>query len=186
MSFTSRRLPHWYPDHTPLFVTFRLRGTLPRNRFPPPRSTSGQAFVWMDRFLDDARYGPTWLKDERVAGLVRDALHYSSERQQLFDLHAWVIMPNHVHALLTPIAHPSKLLQSIKGFSAREANSLLLRTGEPFWQEESYDHWVREDREFQSIERYIEENPVRAGLARSAEEYRWSSAYAGSKAGMAG
>jgi len=53
---------------------------------------------------------------------------------------------------------------------------MLAMTGTCFWQEESYDHRVRNEREFEKIRSYIEENPVRAGLAREANEYRWSSA----------
>jgi REP element-mobilizing transposase RayT len=94
-------------------------------------------------------------------------------------------MPNHVHVLL-PLVDPSKLLHSVKGFSAREANKLLGRSGEPFWQRESYDHWVRSEMESERIRRYIEENPVRAGLVARAEDYPWSSAYAGANAGIAG
>ena len=123
---------------------------------------------------------------EDIAHLVFDGLHYAADHLRHFDLHAGVVMPNHVHVLLTPIVTPSKLLQSVKGFSAREANKILGRTGEPFWQGESYDHWVRDDKEFEKICRYIEENPVGAGLATTAEEYRWSSAYAGQKAVVAG
>ncbi|MGD0775909.1 MAG: transposase [Candidatus Solibacter sp.] len=186
MSFHSRHLPHWQPEGAPLFVTWRLHGSLPRNRFPPPSATAGQAFVWMDRYLDQARFGPTWLKREDIARSVFDCLHYAADNLRQFDLHAAVVMPNHVHVLLTPIVAPAKLMQSVKGFSAREANKILGRTGEPFWQQESYDHWVRNEREFRKIAAYIEENPVRAGLASRAEGYRWSSAYAGSKAVVAG
>ena len=70
------------------------------------------------------------------------------------------------------------MLQSVKGFTARQANLILGRTGERFWQAESYDRWVRNEAEFDRISRYIEENPVKAGLVSSAEEYQWSSAYA--------
>jgi hypothetical protein len=68
------------------------------------------------------------------------------------------------------------LLQRQKGAAARQANRLLSRTGTPFWQEESYDHLVRNTLELGRIENYIIQNPVQAGLVRSAEEYRWSSA----------
>ncbi len=64
----------------------------------------------------------------------------------------------------------------MKGFTARQANSLLHRTGEPFWQHESYDHWVRNHDEFCRIEAYIENNPVRAGLVLEPGDYPWSSA----------
>ena len=90
-------------------------------------------------------------------------------------------MPNHVHALLSPLTTPSRLLQSVKCFSAREANKVLARSAEPFWQSESYDHWVRDAVEFERIRGYIEENPVRAGLAANPEDYSRSSAFTGSE-----
>jgi len=65
---------------------------------------------------------------------------------------------------------------TLKGTTAREANRLLSRTGEPFWQCESYDHWVRNDVECARIVRYIENNPVKAALTGLAEEFPWSSA----------
>jgi hypothetical protein len=68
-------------------------------------------------------------------------------------------------------------MQSIKGASAREANKILGISGKPFWQHESYDHLVRTAEEFSRIQRYIENNPVKAGLAASPEDYRWSSAW---------
>jgi putative transposase len=88
-------------------------------------------------------------------------------------------MPNHVHLLLTPQVAPSRLLQSLKGCTAREANRILGRTGEPFWQRESYDHWVRDAAEFERIRRYIENNPVKARLAVRESDYLWSSVVPG-------
>jgi putative transposase len=64
----------------------------------------------------------------------------------------------------------------LKGFTAREANKLLGRTGEPFWRRESYDRWVRDESEWNRIARYIERNPVKAGLVAQIEDYPWSSA----------
>src|ERR1035438_9028558 len=171
MSFSQRRLPHWRPDGKPLFLTWHLHGSLPHNRFPPPGALSaGKAFVWMDRYLDEARYGPNWLKRDELARIVVDALRYASDTLRYFDLSAYVVMPNHVHVLLLPLVDAGKLLHSVKGFSAREANKLLARSGEPFWQRESYDHWVRNETEFERIRRYIEDNPVRAGLAATLGE----------------
>ena len=68
-----------------------------------------------------------------------------------------------------------KLTKSLKGITAKRANSMLALTGKPFWQEESYDHLVRHEREFEKVRSYIEENPVRAGLVKDARDYRWSS-----------
>jgi REP element-mobilizing transposase RayT len=85
-------------------------------------------------------------------------------------------MPNHVHLLLTPLVNVSKALGSLKAGSAKSANLLLRRAGQCFWQDESYDHLVRNNEEFRRIERYIENNPVAASLALKAEDYVWSSA----------
>jgi hypothetical protein len=84
-------------------------------------------------------------------------------------------MANHVHVLLFPEISPGRLLKSFKAHTAREANRLLGRTGEPFWQRESYDHWARDATEFARIAAYIEANPLKAGLVEQAEDYVWSS-----------
>ena len=68
------------------------------------------------------------------------------------------------------------LTKSLKGITAKRANAILARAGSPFWQEESYDHLVRQEGEFDKNRRYIEENPIRAGLVTAASQYRWSSA----------
>ena len=145
--------------------------------YPPPHKLSaGAAFVWIDLRLDTARTGPLYLAQDTVAKAVL-ASWEEGVRLHYFELGAWVIMPNHAHLLLLPNIEPSRLLKSLKGASARQANRLLGRTGERFWQAESYDHWVRNDEEWRRIAGYIEANPVRAGLAARASDYRWSSAF---------
>jgi type I restriction enzyme R subunit/putative DNA methylase len=139
----------------------------------------------MDRFLDQASCGPTWLKRSEVASIDVDAIRFGEEKLRNYDLHAWAVMSNHVHMLITPRIPVPKLMQALKGLTAREANRILSRTGEAFWQHESYDHWVRDSRQFERIARYIEDNPVQAGLCPSPADYRFSSAYAGEDAGMA-
>jgi putative transposase len=67
----------------------------------------------------------------------------------------------------------------LKGFTAHEANRILGLSGQPFWQDESYDHLVRSDAEFERIRAYIENNPVKAGLVAAAESWQWSSAHNG-------
>jgi hypothetical protein len=83
-------------------------------------------------------------------------------------------MANHVHVLLLPLVSPPRLLQSLKGATARAANRILGRSGETFWQAESYDHWVRDEREMERIVAYIENNPVKAGWAARPEDWAWS------------
>jgi putative transposase len=168
-----RRLPHIFDEGSNLFITWHLAGSMPRERYPPPgKMNSGAAFVWMDRYLDTSREGPLWLVRAEIAKIVEDVLH-----SQDCDLHAYAIMPNHVHVLLAPKISPSRLMQSIKGVSAREANKILGISGKPFWQHESYDHMVRTAEEFGKIQRYIENNPVKTGLSATPEAYRWSSAW---------
>jgi REP element-mobilizing transposase RayT len=108
--------------------------------------------------------------------MIVEAIHYNASILGHYVLHAFVVMPNHVHLLTTPGVALPKLTKSLKGITAKQANVILGLTGKPFWQEESYDHLVRHEREFGSIRRYIERNPVRAGLVKDACEYRWSSA----------
>jgi putative transposase len=79
-------------------------------------------------------------------------------------LHTWVVMPNHVHLLLTPKIEPSIALQRLKGASARNANKLLGLGGQPFWQAESYDHLVRSQEQFERIEHYILRTRSERGL----------------------
>ena len=93
-----------------------------------------------------------------------------------YELAAYVVMSNYFHVLLLPRISPSRLMQSLKGATARQANLILGRSGDAFWQAESYDHWVRDAEEYRRITRYIEENPVKAGLVQRAEDYPWSSA----------
>jgi type I restriction enzyme R subunit/putative DNA methylase len=85
-------------------------------------------------------------------------------------------MPNHVHLLILPSAPLAQITHWIKGRTARGANLLLDLTGEPFWQNESYDHWVRTAKECRRIAAHIEENPVSAGLVGAPEDWPWSSA----------
>lgn len=137
---------------------------------------AGQAFAIADRALGRTAAGPLSLKDPRIAGQVAAAIRIGAWERQFYDLDAWVIMPNHVHLLVLPKTPLRAITRWLKGSTARAANRLLGRQNHPFWQDESYDHWVRSQREFDRIVRYIEENPVSAGLVGSAELWRWSSA----------
>jgi putative transposase len=177
VTFSRRRLPHFYVTGQPVFVTWRLHGSLPRNRcFPVPTPTSGRAFAALDRLLDEATSGPFYLRQSAVAEMIVDAIQYNAETLRHYIWHAFVVMPNHVHLLVTPAVALPKLTKSLKGITAKRANKMLGLTGSSFWQEESYDHLVRNEQEFAKIRNYIEANPVRAGLVSHASEYRWSSA----------
>jgi len=176
MSYHERHLPHWQPEGAALFITWRLYGSLPASVKMLENQSAGQQFVAIDRELDKAATGPRWLADERVAQCVVETLLYGERQLHLYRLRAWVLMINHVHILIYPDADLSRITKSIKNFSSRRANTILDRTGQPFWQDESYDHWVRTPDELEEIVRYIEANPLRAGLISKAQDWQWSSA----------
>ena len=183
-SYYQRRLPHWHPRDAYLFVTWRLADSLPRGAggFACRKIDSGRAFVSVDRVIDRAACGPKWLADPRIAQLVVETIHIGHRERSFYELCAYVVMPNHVHVLFRPFQPVPRIMRWLKGSTARKANQVLGRTGERFWQDESYDHWVRNDREFVKIVRYIEWNPVAAGLVRSVEEWPWTSGLAGGTA----
>jgi len=140
--------------------------------------SSGEVFAALDGLLDQARSGPLFLRQPAIARTVVDSIQFNAEKLRHYSLHAYAIMPNHVHMLATPAVPLAILTKSLKGISAKRANTILRRTGQVFWQEESYDHLVRDSREFEKIQNYIEQNPVRAGLVTRAGDYPWSSAAA--------
>lgn len=176
MTYYRRWLPHWHPPGQDLFVTWRLHDSLP-DGIPQPKEnfSPGERFVHYDRFLDEARTGPLWLKDERIAECVLSVI-LEARRRNLLRMLAYSLMANHVHILLTPIVALDRITHQIKGSSARQANRILSRTGERFWQDESFDHWVRGPAELLKIRTYIERNPVTAGLVKRPEDWPWSSA----------
>ena len=155
MTFYRCNLPHWFPNGKALFITWNLHASI-RDRH--------------------------YLARPEIAQIIVDALRYAQTQLHLNELHAWVIMSNHVHILIDPHAPLPRITKSIKNFSAREANQILHLTGTPFWQNESYDHWVRDRAEFDRIADYIELNPVTAGLVGRPEDWRWSSASVGREA----
>lgn len=155
-------------------MTWRLHGSVPVAPADVAYATPGHAFAAQDRALARSP-GHRWLSDTRVARQVVEVIRAGASRN-LYELQAWVVMPNHVHLLILPHVPMPQVTHWIKGSTAREANQLLGRTGKPFWQHESYDHWVRNEREFQRIVAYIEENPVSAGLAATPDGWPWSSA----------
>ena len=118
-----------YPQDRWLFVTWHLHGSLPARYPPASKVSAGQAFVWINRQLDVSRTGPMFLRQERVATVVVESLYRGVEVGH-YELAHWVIMANHVPVLLLPRVAQSRLLKSLKGSTAREANRLLTRTGE--------------------------------------------------------
>jgi REP element-mobilizing transposase RayT len=94
-------------------------------------------------------------------------------------LHAAVVMPDHVHLLLTPLRDENgwpfplvDILQCLKSTTAHRINKLLHRSG-PVWEEESFDHVLRSDESLKEKCEYVRQNPVLAGLVQEPGDYRW-------------
>ena len=162
-------LPHFDSPETLQFVTFRLFDSLPARAIEQMKLTVGDAD--RDAFLDQGA-GACWLRQPEIARIVEDALlHFDGERYRLI---AWTIMPNHVHVLIEALAGHGlgDIISSWKRFSARMANRILGRTG-PFWREDYWDTYIRNEPHFESTVSYIENNPVKAGLAKEPVDWPW-------------
>jgi len=123
----------------------------------------------------DAGYGECWLRRLEVGGMVEDALlFFDGVRYRLL---AWCVMPNHVHALVEMVdGWPLRsVVHSWKSFTSKEANRVLGRTGS-FWEKDYYDRFIRDEGHLENAVRYIEENPLKAGLVRRGEDWLFSSA----------
>lgn len=193
-------LPHVKREGASYFVTFRLADSLPKEvllQFEHEHSQALQNLPTnaaseqtneihrnhrrkVERYLDQG-VGKCHLRRSEIAQMVSEALLHFHNQQYILD--DWVVMPNHVHLILWPMPNHtlSDLLKSRKRHTARQANLLLGRTGETFWQRESFDHWIRNDDEKTRIRRYIRMNPVNARLCKSPEDWEWSSAWPGWK-----
>jgi REP element-mobilizing transposase RayT len=176
-------LPHFDGGEIAQTITMRLADSLPievLKRWIKELSTEsergGEAIARrrVERYLDQG-FENCLLRDTRIAEMVQESLlHFDGER---YRLSAWAVMPNHVHLLLTPInLWPlSKIMKLFKSYTSHEANRILDRRGQ-FWMEDYFDRYVRNARHFTNAIRYIESNPVKAGLSEAASDWRFSSA----------
>ena len=182
-------LPHWRQDGVTYFITSRLADSMPRERL---EQWCEERAAWLKarglhsvaeldqlparerhdvhrhftaewhRWLD-AGYGACVLCAPEIRKiLVAGMMQHHGER---YDLNAWVVMPNHLHALVTPLAQWTlgAIVQGWKGGSARAINLRLGKTGR-LWQAEPYDHIVRSEEQMEHYRRYIAENPIKARL----------------------
>ena len=181
--YSRRYLPHW--DHPGMIqsLNFRLGDSLPaavlakwKNELAlqPEHDRDVQLRRRIEEYLA-AGHGECWLRRPDIAAVVEGALLYLDG--QRYRLLAWCVMPNHVHALIeTREGFPlAEVLHSWKSYTSHQANDLLKRSGE-FWQREYLDRFVRNAEHYEKVAAYIEENPVKAGLAKVKTDWLWSSA----------
>ena len=170
------RLPHWEAGETAQSITFRLADSLPREAIERKMADETSA-LRRERFeaLLDTGHGEGLLARPEVGLIVEKALlHFDAER---YVLHAWCVMPNHVHVLATPHegVSLSRLVHGWKSFTAHAINAALGRSGR-LWFEEYFDRAVRDEAHFEAVKAYIEDNPVKAGLCAAPADWPFSSA----------
>lgn len=186
-------MPHIQIAGATYFITFRLANSLPIealdklaedkqkiNKLPESQKEFAHRawFAKYDDYLDQALHGSLYLKNEQVADMVAESIRFRDEK--VYDLIAYCIMPNHVHLVCTPLEKMegtyfglTEILHSLKRRTAREANKVLRRHG-TFWQDESYDHFIREDAELEKVVKYVLYNPVKANLVQEQRNWKWN------------
>ena len=169
-------LPHWRQEGVTYFVTFRLADSMPQEKLrqweeereawlkehpePHDEETRKEYYrLFPERFHNwlDVGYGECLLARPEIKEIVENALrHFEDERYRLDE---FVIMPNHVHALVIPLTENtlSEILQSWKSYTAHEINNRLERNGR-IWQKESFDHIIRSPQQIERVRQYIREN----------------------------
>jgi len=123
----------------------------------------------------------TWQKhplfiNTELAKIVVEQI-VSCRDRGFYKLHAFVLMPDHLHVLLTPTETTTieKAMQMIKGGSAHRIGVEKPQSF-PIWHSGFHDRWIRDGHEFRGSKTYIEKNPVEAKLAARPEDYAYSSA----------
>ena len=174
-------LPVWVGHSCPTPLTLRLiltsmpKQTLDRKyeyrRMLPHYQKAGRAV-----FITFCKANQIPFTSEASDAILQHCLHDNCKR---YDLHAAVVMPDHIHLLLTPLRDEKGwpyslpvILKQLKGTSARSVNKLLKSNG-PVWQEESFDHILRSQESFEKKLEYLRQNPVRRGLVKNPEDYKW-------------
>ena len=188
-AFWGGNLPHWDVLGRPIFLTLHLRGAIPKEAMQRIRADAASLchrgdrdytrrlkliFKQMEEWLDRTDH-VQWLTRPEVARMLGEAIAKRAEDGAWRPLH-WAVMPSHLHILyIGGQIGMKELLNDFKRWTARQANQLLGRTGERFWQDEWFDHWSRSADETDRIAHYIRQNPVRAGLVRDAQEWPYGS-----------
>jgi putative transposase len=199
--FYERNLPHLQPPGGTFFLTYRLHGSIPMSVLQQIKADSEAAlklareslcgpdltnklyeihrrsFGQYDNALDGNPNGPYWLGQEAVAQEVVQSLGYCAKH--FFHLWAYCIMPNHVHLLIkhhedAPLL--CDIMKRHKSYTGRVCNQLIGET-DKFWNRETYDHLVRNQKEFDRIAWYILSNPVKAKLVEKWQDWPYTYAH---------
>ncbi|MGQ9644808.1 MAG: REP-associated tyrosine transposase [Ignavibacterium sp.] len=180
--FHRRNLPHLYFIDGTYFITTRLKNSIPLEKLEQlkvesitnPDEKEKRLFNKYDNLLDSGNFGEKYLGNPECAEIVKSTIHYPDGKD--YRLICYCIMPNHFHIVFELLQNNkgiSKIMQSIKRISARDCNKYLNRTG-AFWQDESFDRWVRDEKELYFVIRYVLLNPVNAGFVKNWDEWKYS------------
>jgi REP element-mobilizing transposase RayT len=171
-------LPHRDEPGLTQFVTFRLADSFPESLRAEWEhlwniEDDQKRRVELEAYLDRGR-GECHLHKPEIARLVEEAVRFFHGER--YDLHAWIVMPNHVHTLFKVDAVPmAEILESWKKYTAQKANRLLNRRGN-FWQADYWDTYIRDSEHELQTRNYLESNPTKAGLILDPKHWPWSSA----------
>ena len=174
-------LPHLHKPNGVYFVTYRLLDAVvlgQRAADMPAEVDDVDPAALMKEYEPPLTLGSCVLREPENAAIVQNAfLHFEGQR---YNLITWCVMPNHVHVIFTPKAgfSPSSVLQSWKGFTAREINRKLGTSGS-VWERESFDHLIRSETSLAKFVNYVDQNPVAAGLCSAPQEWPFGAAGTG-------
>lgn len=189
---SGENLPHWQCHNAIYHISFRLADSVPESvrqqwlherecLISIAKKNSQELSEETERKLQylyseqiekylDAGYGKCYLSKAEIAKLVANSFNHFDKMR--YRLHAWCIMPNHVHVIVEAIPDNdlSKIIHSWKSYTAHRANELLQLTG-TFWQRDAYNHIIRSKREYDFQMQYTWENPEKAKLQNW--QWRW-------------
>ncbi len=124
-------------------------------------------FGTVDSYLDNNLNEPHWLKNPSISSIVLDSLLFNDSKH--YSLWAACVMSNHVHALITTLKNSlllNEILQRHKRFTAVQCNKIPGRSGQ-FWEAETFDSIIRNEKHFFNTINYCIQNPVKAGLVKN-------------------
>ena len=198
--YYKRYLPHIQPIEAIMFVTYSIKFEHPKKFYIDLKRRKENFLKFLkniqkedrkekiynfnkiqfditDNFLAKYTNSPKWLNNTQIAGIIKDSLFYKHKKE--YNLICYCIMPNHVHILIRPLLKTkdkpysiTSIMKNHKSYTAVKSNKVLRRK-EQFWHHGSYDHYIRNEEEFHNVIRYILNNPVKAGLIRNYEDWKF-------------
>ncbi len=199
-----RNVPHLQPQNGVFAITICLSGTLPKSKIEilkdertlkiahiKQSSLSPKEekialikvhqlyFNKFDDLLDNETSGPTWLKRNEIAKIIAESLHFRDGKD--FKLVCYCVMSNHIHLVIYQCKQQLfEILRNFKSYTSLMSNNLIYGKfkkgdGRPnFWLHESYDHLIRNRKDFYHQVQYTVNNPVKANLVKSWQEWNFT------------